>query len=198
MSLHSASLLYPDRPSRADKEILKRYVEVFRDTLTCIHCYTHFKTIYENYTSAHPEWANSKFDFFLFVTRAHNTVNRRLNKPKPESVAACLAAFRSNTVVTSAHTYRTKYVDYLRRTWGREMSGDSMIKLGLVRELKKITEEYWNQQVESGTALFNMSANVVEFVDEGSAGSSPPGMLGHAAVHGIQIGLRGGRLQLRR
>ena len=200
MSLHSVSLLYPEHPSKSDKDILKRYMEAFRDTLTCIHCYNHFKIIFENYTRSHPEWLNSKFDFFLFIVRAHNTVNRRLNKPNPDSVQACIDKFRSNTVITSASTYRNKYLDYLMLTWGREMSGDSLMKLGSVRELRRINDEYWNLKEEGGTSSFRMDANVFEFVDESPSTRKimTAGGLAEISSHGLQIGLRGGRFQLRR
>jgi len=195
MTLHSVSMLYPEFPSSADKAILKRYIELFRDTITCIHCHNHFKGLYDTYTRTHPDWGNSRFDLFLFVVRAHNAVNLRLNKPRPASVQECITAFQSNTVVTSALTYRTKYNEYLLRTWAREMSGESMMKVGLVRELKRITEEYWNTQRETGERTFDMSANVFE---SESDDSSRPSSMSHITSQQVNIGLKGGRLQLRR
>jgi len=195
MTLHSVSMLYPESPSSADMAILKRYVELFRDTLTCIHCHNHFKELYERYIRRHPDWANSRFDLFLFVTRAHNAVNLRLNKPRPSSVQECISTFQSNTVVTSALTYRTKYTEYLLRTWAREMSGESMMKVGLVRELKRITDEYWNTKHDSGVRTFNMSADVF---DAGSDDSSRPSTISQITSQQVNIGFKGGRLQLRR
>ena len=195
MTLHSVSMLYPESPSIADKAILKRYIELFRDTLTCIHCHNHFKTLYDTYTRRHPDWANSRFDLFLFVARAHNAVNLRLNKPRPASVQECITTFQSNTVVTSALTYRMKYVEYLLRTWAREMSGESMMKVSLVRELKRITEEYWNTKQEMGVRTFNMSANVFETESDAS---SRPSTISQVTSQQVNIGFKGGRLQLRR
>ena len=195
MTLHSVSYLYPERPSNADRAILKRYMELFRDTITCIHCHNHFKVVFQNYTSLHPEWADSRFNFFLFVSRAHNTVNARLNKPKPDSVESCISAFKSNSVVTSALTYRTKYIEYLMRTWSIEMSGDSMIKVGLVKELKKITQEYWDNKTDVSTSSFDMKANVLDLI----ADDTPSARSLSSVVAGpMNIGLRGGRFQLRR
>ena len=195
MTLHSVSYLYPERPSNADRAILKRYMELFRDTITCIHCHNHFKVVFQNYTSLHPEWADSRFNFFLFVSRAHNTVNARLNKPKPDSVESCISAFKSNSVVTSALTYRTKYIEYLMRTWSIEMSGDSMIKVGLVKELKKITQEYWDKKTDVSTSSFDMKANVLDLI----ADDTPSARSLSSVVAGpMNIGLRGGRFQLRR
>ena len=195
MTLHSISMLYPESPSNADKVILKRYIELFRDTITCIHCYTHFKGLYDSYTRTHPDWAHSRFELFLFITRAHNAVNLRISKPRPSSVQECISAFESNTVVTSALTYRTKYIEYLLRTWSREMSGDSMMKVGLVRELKKITEEYWNTKQETGVRTFNMSADVFEHASDES---SRPSTMSHIISRQVNIGFKGGKLQLKR
>lgn len=195
MTLHSVSYLYPEHPTHADREILKRYMELFRDTITCIHCHNHFRVVFQNYTVLYPQWSNSRFDFFLFVSRAHNTVNARLNKPKPDSVENCISAFKSNTVVTSALTYRTKYTEYLLRTWAREMSGDSMIKVGLVKELRRITQEYWDQKTDMDTSSFNMNANVLQLVTDDTP--SKPG-LSSVISQPMNIGFRGGRFQLRR
>jgi hypothetical protein len=201
MTLHSVSLLYPENPSPADKAILKRYMDVFRETITCIHCYNHFKIIFQNYTSAHPEWADSRFHFFMFVTRAHNTVNHRLNKPKPATVQECISAFRANTVVTNAFTYRTKYIDYLIRSWAREMSGDGMMKVGQAKELQRINTEYWNHKLDDSTQSFQMDANVLDLIDETPGMRSimrGNGSLAQVTSKSMSIGLRGGRFQLRR
>jgi hypothetical protein len=143
----------------------------------------------------HPEWANSRFDFFLFVSRAHNTVNARLNKPKPDTVENCITAFRSNTVVTNSLTYRTKYIEYLMRTWSMEMSGDSMIKIGLAKELKKITQEYWNIKTDTSTSSFDMSANVLDLIADDTSSKAS---LSSIVTQPMNIGFRGGRFQLRR
>ena len=199
MTLHSVSLLYPETPGTADKQILKRYMELFRDTLSCPHCHQHFKVIFENYTRTHPEWNASRFNFFLFIVRAHNTVNRRLNKPKPESVQACLDTFRSNTQYTSALTYRVKYLDYLARNWSREMSGEGYMHLGEVREMRRITEEYWNPKTDESTGSFDMGADVLDFINETPGQQSlmtGRGALASVASTGINIGFRGGRFRL--
>ena len=201
MTLHSASMLYPENPSHTDKEILKRFMDAFRETLTCIHCYHHFKILFQNYTSLHPDWADSRFNLFLFIARAHNTVNNRLNKPKPATVQACIDTFRSNTVVTSAFVYRAKYIEYLSRNWSREMSGEGMMKLAHVRELQRINNEYWNHKTEYSTDSFQMGANVSDPVDDNPAMRHimrPNGTLAEISSKPFSIGLKGGRFQLRR
>lgn len=201
MTLHSVSFLYPERPSDADKALLKRFMVLFRDTITCPYCYQHFKVIFENYTKAHPEWVNSRFDFFMFVCRAHNTVNRRLNKPQPDSVSACIQRFTDNTKVTSALTYRMKYLDYLTRNYGMELSGDSMMKIASVREMRKIMNEYWNTLPDTGTTTFRMDADVLDYINESPSTrqimTSGGSLSTISASPAMRVGLQGGRFRLR-
>lgn len=157
--------------------------------------------IFQNYTVKHPEWANSRFDFFLFIARAHNTVNKRLNKPKPATVKECLDAFYNNTQITPAITYRNRYMEYLTRNWGKELSGDSMMHLGEVRELKKIMNEYWNLKTDISTATFNMTANVLDYIDETPAYRpimTHAGTLAMMQSTPMSFGLQGGRFRIRR
>lgn len=200
MTLHSVSLLYPEVPSQADKEILKRYMIVFRDSISCPSCHQHFKVIFQNYTTSHPEWNSSRFQFFLFVVRAHNTVNQRLNKPKPATIQECLNMYRQNTQINSGLFYRQKYLEYLARNWGREMTGDGMMHMGEVREMRRITEEYWNRMNSESTSTFDMNADVLALINE-----TPPtrsimssrGYLMTVQTQNINVGFRGGRLRLR-
>jgi len=75
------------------------------------------------------------------------------------------------------------------------MSGESMMKVGLVRELKRITDEYWNKKHESGVGTFNMAADVFEAESDGS---SRPSTISQITSQQVNIGFKGGRLQLRR
>jgi hypothetical protein len=200
MTLHSISLIYPEVPSNADKEILKRYMAVFRDSIACPYCHQHFKVIFHNYITSHPEWNSSRFQFFLFVVRAHNTVNKRLNKPKLATVQECLDAYRRNTQINSGIVYRQKYIEYLFRNWAREMTGDGMIHMGESRELKRITEEYWNRMTDERIDTFDMDADVLAFIDETPATRSLMGLSGKPisiATNYSNIGFRGGRFRLK-
>ena len=199
MTLHSVSLIYPVSPSAVDKQILRRYIELFRDTISCPYCQSHFSIIFNNYMQAHPEWSNSKFDFFLFVVRAHNTVNNRLSKPKPATVQECLDSYKRNTQLTQGTTYRHKYLEYLTRNWSREMSGESFMRMGQVREMRRITDEYWNSKSDESTSSFNMAADVLALINEHGAGgpAKAPGSLSYAASNQISIGFRGGKLRLK-
>jgi hypothetical protein len=200
MTLHSVSLLYPEVPSNADKQIVKRFMILFQDTISCPSCHQHFKVIFENYVRIHPHWADSRFNFFLFVAIAHNTVNKRLNKPRPDSVQACLDMFANNTKVTSAAVYRQKYMEYLARNWGRELSGEGMMRIAEVRELRRIMNEYWNTKTDESTATFKKSASVLDLIDETPEFRSimtPAGSLAQVSSQSMKIGLQGGRFRIR-
>ena len=200
MTLHSISLLYPEVPSSTDKQILKRFMVLFQDTISCPSCHKHFKVIFENYVRKYPDWADSRFNFFLFIVRAHNTVNKRLNKPRPDSVQACLDMFANTTKVTPAAVYRQKYMEYLVRNWGRELSGEGMMRIAEVRELRKIMNEYWNTKTDESTATFNKTASVIELIDETPEFRSimtPAGSLAKVSSQSMKIGFQGGRFRIR-
>jgi hypothetical protein len=200
MTLHSVSMLYPEAPSQADKEILKRYMGVFRDSISCPYCHQHFKVMFQNYTTSHPEWNSSRFQFFLFVVRAHNTVNKRLSKPRLATVQECLDAYRQNTKINSGQFYRQKYIEYLIRNWGREMTGDGMMHMGETKTLRQITDDYWNRMTDERTDTFDMNADVLAFIDETPSSRSimsSTGMLMNIPTKHVNVGFRGGRLRLR-
>jgi hypothetical protein len=109
--------------------------------------------------------------------------------------------YRTNTQNTSGLGYRNAYINYLLRNYGREMSGDGFMHAAEVREMKKITEEYWNRKTDESTTSFRMDKDVLEFIDENSSTRSimtSRGTLSDVASSILSIGLRGGRFQLRR
>lgn len=200
MTLHSISLIYPEIPSQTDKQILLRYMSLFRDSISCPYCHQHFKVIFQNYITRHPEWNSSRFDFFLFIVRAHNTVNKRLNKPKPATVQECLDMYRQNTQNNSGFVYRQKYLEYLARNWGRDFGGDGMIHAGEVREMKRINDEYWNRLTDESTSTFDMKADVLAFIDETPQTRSLMSASGRfltVPTNQVQVGFRGGRFRLK-
>jgi hypothetical protein len=199
MTLHSISAIYPENPNQTEKQILSSFMELFRETITCVHCQGHFTAMFNTYRQIHPEWNSSRFDFFLFVCRAHNTVNRRLDKPIIQSLSDCIQTMRNNTKVTKASVYRANYIQYLINNWSREQSGDGFIKIGAARQLKKINEEYFNpRDVGFDTLEFSQEASVVEFIPENpsryNAGSGLPNAV---YFKNFKVGMRGGRFRIR-
>ena len=202
MTLHSISLLYPNEPSFNDKQILQSFLEDFANSITCPHCERHFKIMFENYRKVHPEWSSSKFQLFLFVSRAHNTVNKRLEKPLKKTVQECLDAIVQGTLYTSAVDFRRKYINYVAARMAAEMSGDTMVKVGQAQAMRRTNESYWNSKIQ-GELNFDMDADVLEFISDEA--TSQRFMIGgrssviHNQVNGSlpTIGLKGGRFRLR-
>jgi len=144
MMLHSISLNYPIEPSPEDKLILSKFLEKFVNTISCPSCQIHFKSTFDLYKQHHPEWAQSRYDLFLFVVRSHNTVNKRLDKPVIQTVEDCLTTIKNNTLYTSLKIFRQKYIEYLVQNWGKYQTGEGRIMMHDVQELQKINQAYWN------------------------------------------------------
>lgn len=132
------------------------------------------------YRQIHPEWTSSRYDFFLFVCRAHNTVNRRLDKPIFPTLESCIERLQENTKVTSAATYRTAYLNYLITNWQREMSSEGFINADIAKKMKKINDEYFTPRDTNFANLSLKEGNVLEFIAENpqnyNAGSGIPNM----------------------
>jgi len=161
MTLHSISLIYPEKPSHADMEILKKFMSLFADTITCPDCKHHFAKMFESYKSRNPYWYISRQEFFLFVARAHNTVNMRLDKPRISTVAECIETFKRNTLVTRGAIYRNNYISYLIRNWSIEHSGESFILVNSAREMLKINNEYWSPRDKGNTVVNIAEENIM-------------------------------------
>jgi hypothetical protein len=144
ITLHSISANYPEIASNEDRSIVKKYLELFTETISCPSCKGHFSNMYKSYTMQYPNWADSRNNFVLFTIRAHNTVNKRLDKPRPSTVFECLATLREIVKNKSAPDYRNSYLAYLTNNWIREGGGEGMIQVGHVREMRKINDQYWN------------------------------------------------------
>jgi hypothetical protein len=108
--------------------------------------------------------------------------------------------YYANTKFNSGLVYRSKYLEYLTRNWSREMTGDGMMHMGETRNLKKITEEYWNQQTDDSTRTFDMKADVNAYIDETPRTRnimSSSGALSVVPTKLTAIGLREGRFRLK-
>jgi len=202
MTQHSISLLYPESPTAEDKQIVKTFLNDFAESITCPHCERHFKIMFENYKIKHRDWADSRFNLFMFIARCHNTVNKRLEKPLKNSVQECLESISASSQYTSLTEFRRKYIDYVIRRMSAEMSGDNLVKVGFGKSMKRINESYWNSKLTTETSTFDMSADVLEFIaDEPRTvrymfgGSSSASTAVDTASIPL-IGFRGGRLRL--
>jgi len=191
MTLHSVSLIYPEQPTQAEKMIASRFLDLFADTISCNACKLHFKSILTIYKHLHPDFLNSRQNFAIFVFRAHNTVNKRLDKPIPSTVAACLATLKQATSQTSLAQFRTAYISYLYRNWRREFTGEGMMIVANVKELDKINNEYWSPREIPIPDL--VEADVVSPIEKTNSRISPSGNLSST-----KVGFIGGKLKLTR
>jgi FAD-linked sulfhydryl oxidase len=200
MTLHSVSAIYPEKPTLEEKLLLERFVENYRECITCPHCKSHFSAMLNTYKRSHPEWSSSRFDFFVFVCRAHNTVNRRLDKPVLQTLDDCIQRLKDVTKVTNGGTYRAAYINYLLRNWSVEQTGEGFMNISITKQLKKINEEYFNPRDTGFENLkFDRDANVLEFIAEDPKRYDVGGNLPNAAVgfNRMRIGLVNGRFKIR-
>ena len=197
MTLHSVSCLYPENPSEEDKKILTKYLNAFEQSISCPTCQNHFKSMKEMYKRSYPNWLNSRYDFFLFVCRAHNTVNRRIDKPIIPTLSECLKTFQSNVKLTSPAQYRQAYLNYLINNWSREHSGESFMRMAHVSEMKKINEQYWNlREIDVNTVVFLADTDVSQPILQDPKRFSPsPSIPVLANNPNVRIGFRNGRLK---
>jgi hypothetical protein len=189
MTLHSVSLIYPEQPSYAEKQIASRFLDLFGETISCNECKVHFKQIYALYKSLHPDFLDSRQNFALFIFRAHNTVNLRLDKPRPTTVSECLKTLKAATTHTSLPAFRSSYLSYLLRNWGRDISGQGMMVKSQVKEMIKINNEYWSPRDIPIPAL--KEDDVISPIQNSNLRVSSNGV----AVS-ISVGFKGGKLKL--
>jgi hypothetical protein len=200
MTLHSISVAYPEIPTLSDKLIVNRFIDKFAECITCHHCKSHFTTMFMQYKRIHPDWADSRFNVFLFVCRAHNTVNRRLDKPIKKSVAECLETLVAATSQTSSATFRRNYIAHVMKNWVSFQSGDGMIMVGVAKELDKINNEYWIPRDVDFKNVSFPEADVLEFIPDDirriQASPDFPALQQGFPLPKVGFSFKGGRLSL--
>jgi hypothetical protein len=177
LTLHSISALYPDEPTDDDKAKLKEFMNLFKFTIVCPNCKGHFREMFDLYTRLHPEWLNSKFDLFVFICRAHNTVNKRLDKPIIRTIDDCITTLKNNTLTTSSMEYRKKYVDYITNSWTRDRSDSTIVELLSCTKLRKIIDDYWNKLPQEINFSYSSDVDVQEYIGKITPSDMPPGYL---------------------
>jgi hypothetical protein len=164
MTLHSASMLYSEKPELPERQLMQRFLDAFGETISCYHCKTHFLSMKKKYEAWNPGYLNSRRELMLFVFRAHNTVNKRIDKPILQSVPDCLKALKNANSYSDLASVRASYMTYLERNWGRDFTADGFSTRKRVQELFKINNEYLNTRTIDWTYTFD--DNVLLFVEE--------------------------------
>lgn len=166
MTLHSISINYPQNPSAEDKAVLDRFIEKFGDCITCNNCKTHFQNMLSSYKRKYPQWSSSQRELFLFVCRAHNTVNKRIDKPIISSVSDCLESIKNNSRDVSLRQFRATYANYLITNWSKYHDFDGMHAKNAAREVEKINNSYWNLREVDISDIEVFDADVTEFISD--------------------------------
>jgi hypothetical protein len=132
ITLHSIALNYPINPTYNDVLILNSFMTSFANTIPCKRCKDDFGQMFIVYKKRYPRWSASRYDFFLFTLRAHNTVNRKLLKPVIETVAKCIKLLKYQASKTTFEQSRKFYISYIENYWKN---------LSIMNELNTT---YWN------------------------------------------------------
>jgi len=146
MTLHSASMLYPEYPVESEKLLMEQFVSLFADTISCFTCKTHFITMKKKYVAWNPGYLNSKREFMLFVFRAHNSVNKKLDKPILKTVKDCITTLKNANAYSSLESIRNVYLTYLQNNWNKELTADGYGIRKKIQELFRINNEYLNKR----------------------------------------------------
>ena len=142
MTLHSVSTSFPERPTPTEKQLMMSWLELFRDTITCVHCRDHFTTALANYRKRFPGMLDSRQEFAMFAFRVHNAVNSRLNKPVYSSLDECMATLQKNTQTRTAQEYRNAYLTHIQKYWSSVQDIGGIVAVKKVVEMRKIENEY--------------------------------------------------------
>ena len=143
MTLHSVSHNYPENPSLHEQQLVSQWLDLFRDTITCAHCRSHFSDMLHQVRTLYSGYLSSRREFILFVFRAHNTVNRRLDKPVYLTSDECEQVYRSNLASRSARDYRIAYLNHIMQNWKamHDMNGISNVRR--VHQMMQVETSYW-------------------------------------------------------
>jgi hypothetical protein len=195
VTLHSIAASYPDEPSYQLQQVTSAFLDKFTETITCRFCKDHFAVMLLVYRRNHPEFLDSRRDFFLFTVRAHNTVNKRLDKPIIQNVADCLQTLRDATKLVSPSQFRLNYFSYLVRNWMHELGSEGRIFAGVAKEMRKINELWFpvtntefSNEIEEGDTLEFIAESTVVYSSSYSKFVLAP----------VLVGFRGGRLSLKK
>jgi FAD-linked sulfhydryl oxidase len=196
LTLHSISANYPENPSYSDKLVLKKFIDMFAETISCPSCRVHFGSMYQTYIARNPFWWDSRAQLFTFICRAHNTVNARLDKPIIQTIRDSIDTLIMLTKNTSAKEYRNQYLSYLQRNWASPDAEGFMMSRS-VREMIKINNEYWNLR-ETNFSVEIPEADIVRPIIHirGPSGNVLPGLKSDGSPVQVGFSLRSGRFSL--
>jgi hypothetical protein len=142
MTLHSVASLYPNTPTEAERLLMVKWLDLFRDTITCPSCQGHFTELLASYRAQFPNMLYSRRDFLLFTFRAHNAVNKRIGKPVYTTVQECFDLLRKNVQFNKSQSFRITYTNHITRHWRTFQDASGMAAMKKINEIKKIEMQY--------------------------------------------------------
>lgn len=200
MTLHSVAFAYPETPTRAETELMRTWLDMFRDTITCPSCKGHFTELLGRYRAQFPNMLTNRHEFIVFTFRAHNAVNRRLRKPVYGSVAECLETLRRNVATRSAKDYRISYINHITRHWKSYQDITGITALKKIQEMKRIETEYVGSRDRN--FMIPVRDDIVVLPQTVLEGATPaqeprtPFVLGRSGGTGFRITANGLRLRM--
>ena len=200
MTLHSVSTLYPENPTPSEKALLSSWLDMFRDTITCTHCKSHFTVMLQNYRMRFPNMLASRQDFAMFVFRAHNAVNARLSKPVYASLDECMAQLKNNIKTRSAKEYRDAYLTHIRKYWGGLQDLSGIVSVKKILEMRKIEVDYFTSRDTNFEVTLNPDAVTIprNWVETETYGQQEVQRVRFKPNDNVRAGFRmqGGRMRL--
>jgi len=176
MTLHSAASLYPDTPTEAEMLLMTKWLDNFKNTITCPSCQGHFAEMLTNYRAQFPNMMYSRRNFMLFTLRAHNAVNRRINKPVYPTVQACFDVLRKNVQYNKSNTFRITYINHIQRHWRTYQDASGIAALKRVQEMQRIEIEYMALRSNEFEIMIPEDTVVIQFNSEGAIEPQRPMM----------------------
>jgi len=197
MTLHSISINYPETPTQEDVRIVNRFMDRFGECITCPACKDHFQGLLLTYKRNNPNWASSRYELFLFVVRAHNSVNKRLDKPIIQTVKDCIQTMRNNTAHNSFAVYRQKYINHVIKNWLTFQDSLGFMMVALARDLDFLNKSYWSLRETDINSLEFPEADVVSpIVDTAKIPKVSEFGFSLSKNTNVKVGFKGGRLSL--
>ena len=176
---------------------MNTWLDMFQSTITCPSCREHFGTALSGYRRTY-QILSSRNDFMLFTFRAHNAVNRRLNKPVYTSVADCFEQLRNNVKTRSARVYRNSYLNHIRRFWRTMQDASGFTSIKKINEMTKIEVEYIQKHDNEFEVDIPESIVILPGQVFSTSTEEPPPIPRPDTRNAPRIGLSGGRFQIRR
>jgi hypothetical protein len=197
MTLHSVATTYPERPTAGERDLMNMWLDMFRDTITCPSCQGHFSSMLASYRQSFPNMLASRQNFAMFSFRAHNAVNRRLQKPVHADLEACMNQLKNNVKNRSARDYRVSYLAHITRHWSiyRDITGIAALRK--ITEMNKIENEYISRR--DANFEVTLAADVVvlpqDVMDRTSPREAPSRPVIRAPVQGFRLTAGGIRIR---